>query len=163
MFEEITGMIVSGVDVVLGPLATLSPIMSLFIVSSLITVVVIVLNRLLSNQKAMKEVREKMQEAREAMTLAQKAGDKQAVDRHMNDMMSMNNQFMKYSYVSLMISLVVISIFLPWMKVKYEGMTVAALPFAVPFVGTSLTWILWYVLVSFTIGWVVRKVFGFEQ
>jgi uncharacterized membrane protein (DUF106 family) len=41
-------------------------------------------------------------------------------------------------------------------------MAVAELPFNVPMVGSSVDWIFWYILVSFTIGWVVRKVFGFD-
>jgi uncharacterized membrane protein (DUF106 family) len=163
MFEEITGAVVAGVDVFFQPLSSLSPVMSLFIVSSFVTILVIVLNRLLSNNKAIKEVRAKMNEVREQMTAAQKAGDKAGVDRLLEEMMKMNNEFMKHSYKTMIISLVVISIFLPWMKAKYEGATIAALPFDVPFVGSSMSWLFWYILVSFTIGWVVRKTFGFEQ
>jgi len=27
----------------------------------------------------------------------------------------------------------------------------------VPFIGTTLDWLLWYILVSLAIGWVIRK------
>jgi uncharacterized membrane protein (DUF106 family) len=123
---------------------------------------VTVLNRLLTNTKAVKELKDKMQEIREQLTAAQKIGDKENTNKFLNEMMNMNNEFMKHSYKSMLVSLVVIAIFLPWMTSKYGGMTVAALPFDVPFIGSSLNWVLWYVLVSFTIGWVVRKLFGLD-
>jgi uncharacterized membrane protein (DUF106 family) len=53
-------------------------------------------------------------------------------------------------------------LFLPWLNYTYEAKVVASLPFDVPFIGHELSWILWYVLVSFTIGWVIRKLFGFD-
>ncbi|MFH1623296.1 MAG: EMC3/TMCO1 family protein [Candidatus Aenigmatarchaeota archaeon] len=162
MFEQITGMTVAAMDATFAPLMAFGPMVSLFAVSAAITVSITLLGRLLTNNKAVKELKSKMQELREQMTAAQKAGDKDAVNRLLEQTMRMNNEFMKHSYKSLFVSLVVISIFLPWLRHSYEGMAIASLPFALPFVGTSLTWVVWYILVSFTIGWVVRKMFGFE-
>jgi len=162
MFEEITGMLAGAVGFIFSPLLVFNPMVSLFIVSAVITVLITVLSRLLTNTKVMKELKDKMQEVREQLTNAQKAGDKEGANKFLEEMMSMNSEFMKHSYKSMFISLIVIMIFLPFLKVQYEGAAVAALPFEVPFIGSSLSWLLWYVLVSFTIGWVVRKLFGFE-
>jgi len=162
MFEDITGMVVGGMDAAFAPLMPFGPMASLFVVSAIITVSVLLLGRLLTNNKAVKELRTKMQELREQMTAAQKAGDKDTANKLLEQTMQMNNEFMKHSYKSLFVSLIVIYLFLPWLNHSYGGMTVAALPFALPFVGANLTWALWYILVSFTIGWVVRKLFGFE-
>ena len=61
----------------------------------------------------------------------------------------------------LIVSMIVIAIFLPWVQSKYEGFAaVASLPFNLPFVGSSLNWLYWYILVSLTIGWIVNKLFG---
>ena len=162
MFEEITGMVVGAMDATFAPIMPLGPMVSLFVVSAVITVAILMLGRLLTNNKAVKELRTRMQELREQMTAAQKAGDKDTANKLLEQTMQMNNEFMKHSYKSLLVSLVVIYLFLPWLNHSYGGMTIASLPFAVPFVGSSVTWVLWYVLVSFTIGWVVRKLFGFE-
>jgi len=162
MFEQITGMTVAAMDAALAPLMQFGPMVSLFAVSAVITVGITLLGRLLTNNKAVKELRTKMQELREQMTAAQKTGDKGAVNRLLEQTMLMNNEFMKHSYKSLFVSLLVISIFLPWLRHSYEGLAIASLPFALPFVGTGLNWVVWYILVSFTIGWVVRKMFGFD-
>lgn len=162
MFEEITGMLVKSLDVVFAPLAVFSPATSLFIVSAFITVLVMVLTRLTTNKKAMKEIKEKMQSIREQMTAAQKIGDTTGANKFLAEMMSTNNDYMKQMYKGLFVSLIVISLFLPWLNYTYEAKTVASLPFDVPFIGRELSWILWYVLVSFTIGWVIRKIFGFD-
>lgn len=162
MFEEITGMLVSGVGFVFAPLAAFNPAVSLFIVSSLITILVIALNRLTTNRKAVKEIKEKMQGIREQMTAAQKLGDKESVNKSLSEMMAVNNEYMKQMYKGLFVSLIVITIFLPWMKFAYGTAAVASLPFEAPFIGSKMDWILWYILVSFTIGWVLRKMLGFE-
>jgi uncharacterized membrane protein (DUF106 family) len=76
--------------------------------------------------------------------------------------MGINSAYMKHMYKTLMVSIVALIIFFPWIRMKYGGMAVASLPFNAPFVGSSLDWLFWYLLVSFTIGWVTRKVFGVE-
>lgn len=162
MFEEITGMLVGGMDAAFAPLMPLGPTASLFVVSAIIAVAILFIGRLLTNNKAVKELRAKMQELREQMTAAQKAGDKDVTSKLLEQSLQMNNEFMKHSYKTLIVSLVIIYLFVPWLTHSYEGMTVASLPFPLPFVGASLTWALWYILVSLTIGWVVRKLLAFD-
>jgi len=162
MFEEITGMLVGGMDAAFAPLMPFGPMASLFIVSAIITLSVLFLGRLLTNNKAVKELRAKMQELREQMTAAQKSGDRDTANKLLEQTLQLNNEFMKHSYKTLIVSLVILYLFLPWLNHSYAGLTVAALPFPVPFVGGSLSWVLWYILVSLAIGWVVRKLFGFE-
>lgn len=162
MFEEITGMLVNAVGFVFAPLAVFSPAVSLFIVSSLITVIVIALNGLTTNRSAVKEIKNKMQNIREQLTAAQKSGDKQGADKFLSEMMGVNNDYMKQMYKGLFISLVVITLFLPWMRYAYGTAAVASLPFEAPFIGNKLDWIMWYILVSFTVGWILRKMLGFD-
>lgn len=162
MFEQITGMLVKSVGTVFAPLAVFNPAISLFIIASFITVLVIVLNRFATNKKAMKEIKERMQDIREQLTAAQKIGDKENIDKFLSEMMSINNEYMKHMYKGLFVSLIVIGIFLPWLKHAYSATAVASLPFSVPLIGSELSWILWYILVSFTMGWVIRKLLGFD-
>jgi uncharacterized membrane protein (DUF106 family) len=163
VFDKITGMLVSAVNVAFGPIAaTFSPAVALFLVSAFITILVIILNKVLTDRKIIAELRDKMEAVRENLTSAQKAGNKDEISKFLDEMMSLNAQLWKQMYKTMFISLVVLLVFLPWVREHYTGMTVAELPFRVPVVGSSINWILWYILVSFTIGWVVRKVFGFD-
>lgn len=162
MLEGITGMLVNVVDTAFSPLAIFNPAISLFIVSTFITVLVIVLSKFATNRKAMKEIKDKLQDIREQLTAAQKSGDNESASKFLSEMMSVNNEYMKHMYKGLFVSLIVITIFLPWVRYSYGTGAVASLPFNVPMLGSELNWVLWYILVSFTMGWVIRKLFGFE-
>jgi len=160
MLEQITGMLVNTFNLIFSPLFVFSPIVSLLIVSSFLTVLVLGLNRVVTNRKLIKEIKDKMEQVRENLTAAQKIGDKENVNKLLAEMMSVNNTYMKQTFKAMIVSLVVLALFLPWLRYKYEGMAIATLPFTLPFIGNSLSWIYWYILVSFSIGWVVGKLLG---
>ncbi len=160
--EGLTSMLIGPMNSLFSPILALNPMIALFLLSSIITISIIVLTKKFTDVETMKELREGIQNIREDLTDAQKKGDKDNTDKLLNQMMEMNAEFMKHSYKSLLISLIVISIFLPWLKYQYSGMVVANLPFEAPIIGKRLNWIGWYVLVSFTMGWVIRKILGMQ-
>ena len=170
MFEQITGMIIGAFDVAFAPLIAINPVLSLFAVSLIVTLLSLFFNQLFINKDVVKSIKDGMEEIREAMTKAQKAGDTAQVTKHMNDIMSLNNQYFKQTYKSLFISLIIVLIFLPWMGVKYDSMILnipvvgsAIKSFSIPVLGSEVrAWLLWYILISFTIGWVLRKMLGFD-
>lgn len=162
MFEGITGMFIGVVGTAFAPLSVFSPAVSLFIVTSFITVLLIVLNKFATDRKAMAEIKQRLQDTREQLTTAQKAGDNKTADKLLSDMMSINNEYMKHMYKGLFVSLIVFTIFLPWIRQSYGTGAIVALPFDAPMVGSELNWIAWYLLVSFTMGWVIRKILGFD-
>ncbi len=163
VFEKMTGLLVGTLDFAFGPLlTTFGPALSLFLISSFITILVIVFNRIVTDREIVSELKEKMEDIREQLTSAQKSGNKDETARFLNEMMDLNTQYMKQMYKTLFVSLIVITIFLPWVKYSYSGMAVAKLPFNAPVIGSNLNWMVWYILVSFTIGWVVRKIFALD-
>jgi uncharacterized membrane protein (DUF106 family) len=149
MLEPITGLVT---------LIATKPTLSLLIVSSLITALLVVLTRLLVNKKVVTEIKDKMEEIREQLTVAQKAGDTEQANKHLTDMMNINKDYMRQTFKALVVSLIVVSVLLPFLKSNYEGMTAIKLPFSVPFLGSQITWIYWYILISFAVGWSLRKV-----
>lgn len=157
MFEQIIAAINFALDMVFSPLLVLSPLFSLLIISTFLTVLVLVINKIFVNTKVMKEIKGKMEEIREQVTAAQKAGNQSEAQKFLNEMMKINSEYMKHSLKALIISIVILSLFLPWLRYRFAGIPVAYLPFSIPFIGTSLDWLLWYILVSFAIGWVIRK------
>jgi len=134
------------------------PTLSLLITSSLVTALLVVITRLLMNKKIVDEIKNRMEEIREQLTAAQKAGDTELANKHLADMMKTNSEYMRQTFKALIVSIVVVSIFLPFLKSGYEGMAAIKLPFSVPFLGSQMTWIYWYILVSFAMGWVLRKI-----
>jgi len=145
-------------DFLLGPLTVFKPVVSLLLVSTILTVIVILLNRALVNKDLLKEIKSRMEETREKMTKAQKDGRTEDVDKFLAEMVKSNNEYMKHTFKTLLASLIVLALFLPWIKYKFEGMSVAALPFNLPLLGSQLDWIWWYVLISLAVGWVIRKI-----
>lgn len=160
MIDQITGMLVSAFGTVFSPLEMFSPAIAIFIISSIITVIVVTLTRIVSNKKAMDEIKEKMQDIREQLTSAQKIGDTEGASKLLSEMMNINSSYMKHTYKGLFVSLIVVALFLPYLGSQYGAMTVASLPFELPVIGAEVEWVVWYVLVSFTMGWVLRKMTG---
>lgn len=145
-----------------APILVLNPLVAMFIISTFLTVLVLVINRIFINAKTVRQIKEKMEEIREQMTAAQKAGNNDEAKKFLDEMMKTNSEYMKHSFKALIVSLVIISIFLPWVKTRYQGIPVARLPFALPFIGTSIDWFIWYVLISFTVGWVLKKILALD-
>jgi uncharacterized membrane protein (DUF106 family) len=162
VFEQLIGVF----NAVFFPLFVYQPHISLLIISSFLTVLLLVVNRFTVNKNLVKEIKSKMEEAREHLTTAQKENRTEDASKHMNEMMQANSQYMKVTFKTLIISIVLISLFLPWLRytyeVTYKGVPVAKLPFSLPFIGNDLSWLLWYIFVSFTIGWVIRKLAGMD-
>ncbi len=148
--------------VVFAPLNIFRPIISLLLLSSFLTILVIVITKFFVNTKLLKEIKDEMEKIREQLTAAQKEGNHELANDHLKKMMEVNSKYMQHSFKAVIISIIVLGLFLPYLKFKYEGLAVAHLPFAVPFIGDSLSWLYWYILVSFMIGWVIRKVIGMD-
>ena len=147
-------------DAVFSPITTFPYYVSVLIISVILTLTVLGINRLLINKNIAKEIKTKMEEIKENLNKAQKLGDKENANKLVNEMMKTNNEYMKHSFKALIVSMLVISLILPWVGQKYKGLAVATLPFNLPFIGHSLEWLWWYVLVSITLGWIANKLFG---
>jgi len=132
------------------------PHILLLLVSSILTVFITLLNRILVNKKLMDEIKAKMVELRENITKAQKEGDLESVNKFFNEMMKANTQFMKQNLKSLIVSVIVVLLVFPLIGSNFSGLTVY-MPFELPILGSKLNWVAWYVFVSFAIGWLARK------
>jgi len=146
-------------DLAFAPLLGLSPALSLLIVSSLLTALVIVINMLAVNRKVVREIKDKLEELREQVNQAQKTGNKEDTTKYLNEMMKTNGQYMRQTFKALIVSMVILGLFLPWLQYRYANIIVAKLPFVLPYLGSELSWFWWYVFVSLAIGWILRKVF----
>lgn len=158
VFEQITGAL----DLVFLPITVLPSHVAIFIISVAITSIILVLSRVVINRNVVLEIKKRMEEIRENLTKAQKEGRKEDVNKFLNDLMKTNNDYMKQTFKTMIVSLIIISLFLPWFANHYASSQVAKLPFTLPIIGSKMTWIYWYALVSLMAGWVARKIFGSE-
>ena len=74
--------------------------------------------------------------------------------------MAINNQYLRQTFKVMIVTLLVVLILFPWASTRFSEMSVAVLPFALPVMGTNLNWIVWYILISITGSWLLRKFIG---
>ena len=152
----------SVLNFVFYPLTLVKPVFALFIISAFITIAITLINRLLVNQKLVKDLKNRMETIRENLSKAQKSGESEKASKLLNEMLTINNQYMGQMFKALSVSIIVVLLFLPWMQFKYSNAPVARLPLAVPYIGSEMNWVVWYLIVSLAIGWVIRKLMGMD-
>jgi len=145
---------------VMEPIFALKPIITILIFSFVLTLIITLINRFVVNRKVMGEVKKKMTEIRENLSKAQKDKDTEAINKHMSEYMSINTQYMKQTFKSLIVSIVVILLFLPVLNLKYKGVVVAQLPFTLPIVGDNSGWFFWYFIISLSTSIIFKKIIG---
>ncbi len=150
-------------NTIFSPILGLNPIASIPIICGVITGLLTLLNKKLMGKTDAKEVKENMQKIRADMLEAQKSGDKEKADEQMKKMMEMNSQYLqsmiKPLSVSLVISMLLLILFFPWLKATYNGMTVMTMPEFLPMIGgKGMTWIIWYIICSLVISIALKKI-----
>ncbi|RLI98046.1 MAG: hypothetical protein DRP00_02870 [Candidatus Aenigmatarchaeota archaeon] len=151
--------LISFFDFIFSPFLMLKPHLSLFLVSSLITFLIILINKFCIDKKKVEELKKKMEELRIKVANAQKLGNLEEANKFLNELLKTNTEHLRQSLKALLLTLVLISLVFPWIKYRYGGMSIN-LPFNLPLIGSSFSWFIWYALVSFTVGWILRKLLG---
>ena len=147
-------------DPILSPLLALKPHVALFIFSSLLTTIIYGINKVMINKKVAKEIKDKLAFVKENLTKAQKEGRKDDIKKFLSEYMAINNQHLRQTFKVMIVTFVVVIVLFPWASTRFSGITVAKLPFALPLIGTSLGWLAWYIIVSITGSWLLRKFIG---
>ncbi|MBU5537189.1 MAG: EMC3/TMCO1 family protein [Candidatus Aenigmatarchaeota archaeon] len=148
------------VDPLFAPLLALKPHVGLFIFSMVLTTIIYGINRLMINRKVAKEIKEKLAIVKENLTRAQKEGRKSDINKFLSEYMAINNQYLRQTFKVIALTFIVVIILFPWANARFSGVTVANLPFSLPVIGNNINWIGWYILVSITGSWLLRKFLG---
>lgn len=148
------------VDPLFAPLLALRPHVALFMFAAILTVIIYGINKLMVNRKVAKEIKDKLAAVKENLTKAQKEGRKDDINKFLSEYMAINNQYLRQTFKVMAVTFVVVIILFPWASSRFSGVSVASLPFALPIIGTNLGWIAWYILVSITGSWLLRKLIG---
>lgn len=147
-------------ELLFGPLLAFQTHISLFIITSIITGFALLPYVFFVDKKLLNEIREKSKEIREKFVEAQAKGNTREVSKLMNELMRVNNTYFKQMAKPLLIATLIFILFFPWLGHEFGGKVVARLPFSLPFIGSNLSWIGWYIIVSLTISWILKKAFG---
>lgn len=148
------------VDPVFSPLLGLKPHVALFVFAVVLSSIIYGINKLMINRKVAKEIKNKLAVVKENLTLAQKDGRKDDINKFLSEYMAINNQYLRQTFKVMIVTFVVVIALFPWASSRFSGVAVASLPFPLPFIGTSMGWLAWYILVSITGSWLLRKFIG---
>ncbi len=149
MFEQLTPI-----------LDTISyPPLALALLAVTVTCLIYALNRLIVKRQVLEEIKAKMAEIRENLSLAQQTKNVEAVEKWMKEFVSVNNKYIKLTVKSMIITAAVSIIVLTLIGSKYSG-NIVKLPFEIPYLGSALSGVYWYVFVSVIVGWLINKLLG---
>ena len=148
------------VDPVFSPLLALKPHIALFVFALILTTIIYGINKLMINRKVAKEIKNKLAIVKENLTKAQKEGKKEEINKFLSEYMAINNQYLRQTFKVMIVTFIVVIVLFPWANTKFTGITVAQLPFTLPIIGTNMGWIAWYILVSVSGSWLLRKFIG---
>lgn len=208
-------------DPILGFLLAYNPAITVIIYSVIVLVIINIFYRILINQNDAKQLKEKTKELNKQMKEAQKAGNKEEVNKALSEVMRQNSKLMKMTMKPMIISFIIVILLLPWLadtygdrmislgnntgELDYQGVkyqiekidggvviktvtqaitctfpckekignnlfeisqqdtttkfmpVVALLPISFPFIGNTLGWLGWYILVSVPLVILIRR------
>jgi len=152
---SITGAVVTTMDIAFSPVFTLSPVLSILIFATILSVITTLMSKYLINKEFAIKMKSRMKELKLQMKEAQKNSNKEVLSSSMKEMMEMNRKYMKESMKVMVGSLVFGILFLTYMSAKYASQSVT-----LPLIGITMNWIYWYVIASLVISMTLRKFTG---
>lgn len=158
-----------------------NPMLTIFLISTLIALLTTVANKLLVDQDEMEVIREEMKEFQNEMKEAQLSGDSKAlakVQSKQSEVMAKQSKMMTSSFKPLIITFIPIILVFWWMGQSAVAQVSVQLPEFVyytllvplwhmlypgthifPYVG----WLGWYILCTFAMSQILRKFMGFKS
>ena len=139
------------------------------LISAVLTFVITLIYRFLANQGEIKQLKLHMKEKQAQVKELQKTNPSEAT-KLTAEIVELSSKQMRHNMKPMLLTLVVVSIALPWMGGIFSD-TIFKLPFEFPkflswLIGSSgwiRPWLAWYVLVSIPFGVYFRKILGVEM
>jgi len=147
-------------DAIFGPILGLQPFIAEIIISAIITFIITLSYRFLMNQEKLKEIKSKQKENQERIKELQKTNPKEANDL-LNSTMTLSRHQLGLTIKPMLLTLIIVSIVLPWMGHAFPGIIVK-LPFYLPYFENDFGWLMWYIIISVPLGQILRKLVGVE-
>lgn len=147
-------------DAIFKPILGLQPFVAELIISIIITFIITLFYRFLVNQEKLKEIKTKQKENQARIKELQKTNPKEASDL-LNSTMALSRHQLGMSIKPMFLTLILVSILLPWMAYAFPGIIVK-LPFYLPYFENDFGWLMWYIIISIPLGQLFRKILGAE-
>lgn len=139
----------------------MSAVIEVLIWSIGLSALMIILTKILTDQKEIKKIRNEMNFFKEKMDKAKKSGDMAKAEQFMNDMLKSSNKQLKHTMKPLFVSLIIFITAFQFLGAAY-GELVVALPFVLPFLGAEVNWFWWYFLIVIPSSFFLRRFFDIQ-
>jgi uncharacterized membrane protein (DUF106 family) len=169
MVSDIISQIYSIMDSIFGFLFQLTgdewmdPIVGIFFMSAFVSLIITLMTARFVDQKKMKVLKEKSKSYQEKMKEAQKKGNMKNMKKYQKEFSKMSMEMMSSSMRPMFFTFPPIILIFSWLRylIPYEQV-ILSLPFSLPYWGNELGWLGWYIIVSFAMSPLLKKVFGIE-
>ncbi len=139
-------------NLIFGPIMNLPAPLNLFIISSILTGLITLAYKYLTDQTKMKELKDEMKDMQKKMKEMKDHPDK--VMSMQKDAMKKNMEYMKHSMKPTLFTFVPIIIIFGWLRSFFDAQAAAGTPFS--FFG--LSWLWSYIIFSLITSIVLRKI-----
>ena len=147
----------------------ISAILGVMLISLLVSAIIVAITSKVVDQKEMKELKAKTASYQDKIKKAQKRKDTKKAASLQKEMMKNQKGMMGMSMKPMMYTMIPIVAIFTWMRqydflndfVAQQGYLVA-LPFALPKFGSTLGWFGWYILCSFPMSVLIKKILRIE-
>ena len=129
----------------------------LFLITIVLSFIMSVMSRLLTDQNKIRKIKEDMKFYREKAGKAQKSGDLKKANEYTSQMMKASQGQFKENMKPMLLSFVIFIAALGWFRVEYASLEVLS-PISIPFIGASLNWFWWYLIIILPSSMIFRKV-----
>jgi len=124
--------------------------------ASLLSLFMVILTKLLTDQNLMRSIKADMKEFNDRIKKAQKAGKTDEANKLTSQMLKMSSKQMQQSMKPMVVSFGVFIVAI-WFFGTYYSELVVSVPVNLPFLGNSLNWFWWYFIVIFGTNFLFRK------
>ncbi len=139
----------------------MEPVIDVLLLSIGLSALMIIVTRLLTDQKELKKIKNDMKFFKEKMEKARKSGDTVKAEQFMNEMLKASNKQLKHTMKPLFVSMIVFFGAFQFLGTTYADIVVT-LPFALPFLGTKINWFWWYLIVITPSSIFLRRFFDIQ-
>lgn len=173
--EGIFQKVLHGFDPIFGPFFNTmgdpfhSNVVGVFIMALVVSLIITVITAKLVDQTQMKKNKARMKEFQAKMKEAQKKGSQKELAKIQKEMMEVQGAVMKNTMRPMMFTMIPIIIIFSWMNTYLpREIIVVYLPFDIILNGTdpngipTFGWFGWYILSSFGISPVIKKILNIE-
>jgi len=140
-----------------------SYMVGIFIISTLVSLFITLVTSRVVDREKMRRIRERMPQLQEKLKEAQREKDSKKMVKINREMLELQREMMANAFKPMLYTMLPLLLLFSWLRyIMPQNTPVVHLPFELPFYGTTLGWLGWYILSSLLVSPVLKKLLNAE-